>query len=70
ELVIYKAESENANIKITSPATVKSGEKATVKVELNTKNETAGDKLYAVQLITNAPNQAMLSLMLTGSIRN
>ncbi|MDR0693805.1 MAG: DUF1573 domain-containing protein [Prevotellaceae bacterium] len=68
ELVIYKAGSEHANIKITSPATVKPGEKATVKVELNTKNETAGDKLYSVQLITNAPNQALLSLMLTGKI--
>ncbi|MDR3134399.1 MAG: DUF1573 domain-containing protein [Prevotellaceae bacterium] len=68
DLVIYKAESENANIKITSPAALKPGEKATVKVELNTKNETAGEKLYAVQLVTNAPNQALLSLMLTGKI--
>lgn len=68
ELVIYKAESEHAGIKITAPAAIKPGEKATVKVALNTKNETAGDKLYAVQLITNAPNQALLSLMLTGKI--
>jgi hypothetical protein len=68
ELVIYKAESENPNIKITAPAAVKSGEKATVKAVLNTKSETEGDKLYAVQLVTNAPNQALLSLMLTGKI--
>jgi hypothetical protein len=68
ELVIYKADSEHAGIKITAPAAIKPGEKATVKVELNTKNETTGDKLYAVQLITNAPNQALLSLMLTGKI--
>ncbi|MDR2358754.1 MAG: DUF1573 domain-containing protein [Prevotellaceae bacterium] len=68
ELVIYKAASEHANIKITPPATVKPGEKATIKVELDTKNETAGDKLYSIQLVTNAPNQALLSLMLTGKI--
>jgi hypothetical protein len=68
ELAIYKAESEHASLKIIAPAAVKPGEKATVKVELNTKNETPGDKLYAVQLITNAPNQALLSLMLTGKI--
>lgn len=68
ELVIYKAESEHTGIKVTAPATVKPGENATVKVELNTKNETAGDKLYPVQLITNAPNQALLSLILIGKI--
>jgi hypothetical protein len=70
ELVIYKAESEYANIKITSPATVKPGEKATVKLELTTKNEAPGEKLYSAQLVTNAPNQALLSLMLTGKITN
>ncbi|MDR1406004.1 MAG: DUF1573 domain-containing protein [Prevotellaceae bacterium] len=69
ELVIHKAESENADVKITAPANVKPGEKATVKVVLHTKNETPGDKLYAIQLITNAPNQALLSLMLTGTIK-
>jgi hypothetical protein len=69
ELIIHKAESESALLKITAPASVKPGEKATVQVVLNTKNETAGDKLYSVILVTNAPNQALLSLMLTGKVQ-
>jgi hypothetical protein len=68
DLVIHKAESENPNLKIEAPTSLKPGEKATLTVTLNTKTETAGDRLYSVLLVTNAPNQSLLSLMLTGTI--
>ncbi len=67
-LTIHKAESENAGIKISAPAAIKPGETAKVSVTLNTKNETPGDKLYAITLVTNAPNQSLISLLLTGKI--
>lgn len=68
DLVISKITPDCKCIQATaSPQTIKPGQSGTIKAVLNSANE-EGNKFYNIIVTTNAPNQQMVNLFMTGSI--
>ena len=67
-LTIHRAYADSEHLKVISPTSIKPGEKGKVTVVLNTKKETVGDKVYTITLVSNAPNQSLANLVLTGKL--
>jgi hypothetical protein len=66
-LLIHKAYSECACLKVSAPKSVKAGATAVIKALLDTKGE-EGNKFYSITLSTNAPAQSAPVLMITGTV--
>jgi len=67
-LLIRQVSTECSCIRINAPTSVQPGNKAMITVHLDTAKEDGIDKLYPITLISNAPAQAVSTLLLTGTV--
>lgn len=66
-LVLHKTDAP-ANVKISTPTTIKAGEKFTLTATVDT-SAGSGEEVYTITLITNSPNRPLVNLFVTGKVQ-
>lgn len=68
DFTIYKIDSSESGVKYEYPESIKKGESAKLKINIDTKGK-KGEYLYVITLITNSPLRPLVNILVTGIIK-